>query len=65
MAQVDNDRRLVALAQALRAFRDEWPHQLELIALKAKIAKARYDAAKAEGFDTRDALVLCVRDIEV
>jgi hypothetical protein len=59
MAQVDNDRHLVAIAQALRAFRDQWPHQLELIALKAKIAKARYDSAKAEGFDARDALMLC------
>ena len=46
---------------ALQDIRDRWPARLELIALQAKIAKARFDALRREGFDAGQALQLCVK----
>lgn len=65
MTQQNEDAQLVAMAQAMRKFADQWPHQLQLIALKAKTCKARYDALRREGFPVDQSLQLCLKDCEL
>lgn len=38
---------------------------LDIIAYKAKMARARYLALRAEGFDFTEALRLCVEDVKL
>ena len=56
-------------AQALRSLmqnlREGWPMQLELIGWRAKVAKARFDALRREGFDVPQALQLCLKEVEL
>ena len=65
MSQPDNDRQRVAIAQAIKAAMDLWPAQVELIALKARTAKARYDALRRVGFSAGEAIQLCIKDVEL
>ena len=64
----DEDSTKAREAQAMRALiqdiRERWPARLELIAMQAKIAKARFDALRREGFDAAQALQLCVKTWE-
>jgi hypothetical protein len=61
----DDDQARAKDAQTMRAvvqdIRDRWPARIELIAIQAKIAKARFDALRREGFDVSQSLQLCVK----
>jgi hypothetical protein len=68
MSTQDEDAARAKQAQHIKALmkevRESWPMQLELIVWKAKVAKARFDALRREGFEVGQALHLCVKDIE-
>lgn len=49
---------------ALQELRERWPMRLEYICWQAKVAKARFDALRREGFDTSEALQLCIKNWE-
>lgn len=53
------------VAQILKNMRETWPLQLDIFALKAKTARARYLALRAEGFSFDEALRLCVEDVKL
>lgn len=59
------DKLRADFAQAIREANNHWPHQLALISWKAKMAKARYDALRREGFGFTEALALCTKDVEL
>jgi hypothetical protein len=59
------EARRVALAIGIKQINDSWAHELELMALKARLAKARYDAALKAGFSEHQALAMCVRPVEL
>ena len=63
--QPDPDAGKAALAQALKTLNDQWPHELQLIALQAKIIRARHLALMKEGFSYAEALTLCTRKPEL
>jgi hypothetical protein len=56
------DKELVEVAKALKGLQAEWPYHLEMIAHKARVARARYLALRREGFDANEALMLCIND---
>jgi hypothetical protein len=56
---------LVEIARSLKTFQAEWPYHLEIIAFKARMARARYLALRKEGFDVREALDLCISDVRI
>jgi hypothetical protein len=49
---------------ALQGLRSRWPMHLDMISWQAKVAKAKFDAARREGFDVAHALQLCVKNWE-
>jgi hypothetical protein len=57
-------REAQAIRAALQGLRERWPAQLELIGWQAKVAKAKFDAARREGFEVSHALQLCVKQWE-
>lgn len=61
--RTDQDK--VNLATAIKQALEELPAQLELIALKAKICRARFLALRKEGFTNQEALMLCLRDVDL
>lgn len=61
----EQERRTASIAQAMKAMTDDWTNQVRLYALQAKIARARYDAHRKEGFSVSEALTLCVKPIEL
>jgi hypothetical protein len=61
----DDEKSRVAMAQAIKAAFDEWPARLELVAYQAKLARARFQALRKEGFDVGQALQLCTKNVEV
>lgn len=56
-----NDEKSVALARLIKQIDEEWPHQLGMLRLQAKMLKARYDELKKVGFSDAEALDLCWR----
>lgn len=62
---LDPEAQRAALAQALKHVEDQWVHELELIAFRARLAKARFDALRKAGFDACQALQLCCRQVEL
>lgn len=63
--QDEQEKQRVALAQVLKNAQDNFAFTVQIIGLKAKTARARYVALKREGFETGEALQLCVKDIEL
>lgn len=61
----DPDKTAAEGAKAIRKVMDQWPHQLAIIALEAKIVKARFDAYRREGFEVLQALALAAKKIEL
>ena len=65
----DEDRAKVKVIQDFKthlgAFQERWPLELEMIRIRAKLAKARYDALRKEGFSVTEALTLCTKQIEI
>jgi hypothetical protein len=61
----EQERRTAGLAQAIKLLADDWTNQIRMFAIEAKVAKARYDAHVAAGFDRTQALQLCVKKIEI
>jgi hypothetical protein len=61
----ESERRTASIAQSLKLVADDWINQVRIFALEAKVAKARYDAHLAAGFDAKEALTLCVKKIEL
>lgn len=61
----DPDKVAAEGAKAIRKVMDQWPHQLAIIALEAKIVKARYDAYRREGFEVLHALSLAMKKPEL
>ena len=59
MSNKDNDKGKVALAQLARDIRENLHAHIELSQLQAKIARAKYLALIAEGFNEHQALALC------
>lgn len=59
------EERVAAVAKIIQRARDEWPLELELLAFKARVAKARFDAARKAGFEVSQALALCLKDVEL
>jgi hypothetical protein len=59
------EKELVEIARSLKTFQAEWPYHLEIIAFKARMARARYLALRKEGFDVREALDLCISDVRI
>ena len=57
-------REVRAFRAALHDLRERWPMQLEMIGWQAKVAKARYDALRREGFEVGQALQLCCKSLE-
>ncbi|MGQ3051082.1 MAG: hypothetical protein ACT6S0_04795 [Roseateles sp.] len=55
----------VLVAAHLRAMRENWPMQLDILAFKAKMARARYLALRQEGFAFDEALRLCLEDVKL
>jgi len=49
-------------AHALKSLNDGFDMQVEVIGYKARICKARYDAAIAQGFTPAEALDICTKD---
>jgi len=65
MTDDHTEKQRVKHAQAVRMFLDNWAFEVELIGVKAKIARARYLALRREGFDVPEALQLCIRQVEI
>jgi hypothetical protein len=63
--QDEQERQRVALAQILKNAADNFAFTVQIIGLKAKTARARYVALKREGFETSEALQLCLKDVEL
>lgn len=61
----DNEPQRVALARAIKEAMDNWAGHVEIIKYKAKVAKARYDALRREGFGPAEAMHLCTKDVEL
>lgn len=61
----DNEPQRVVLARAIKEAMDNWAAQVEIIKFKAKVAKARYDALRREGFGHTEAMCLCTKDVEL
>lgn len=59
------EARRVTLLAAARALKDNWVYELDVIAIKSRYAKARYDALRREGFEVTHALALCVKNVEL
>lgn len=61
----EDDKGRVAIAKALRAIEENWAPQMQLIAMQARIVRARYDALLKAGFSEPQALELCSKDIKL
>lgn len=61
----DEDKQLVAVAQAIKKMNEQWLHEVEMIRMVCKIVKARYDGFIAAGFTAEQALVLCLKRTEL
>ena len=61
----DDDAGNVALAQGIKHILANWAMQVELIGLKAKIARARFLALRREGFSVDEALNICIKDSSI
>lgn len=48
-----------ALAQDIKKMEESWVMQLQIMALRARIAKAKYDALVKAGFEPAQALKIC------
>lgn len=59
------DQEKVNLARLIKEAQEEWPAYLSFIQYKAKVCWARYSSLKREGFSHSDALMLCLKDIEL
>lgn len=58
MSEKENDKRAVAMAQAIKAITDNWTAQVELQRAFARLARVKYLALIAEGFTEEQALQL-------
>jgi len=58
------DARRAGMAKAIKLINDQWTHELELIAVKARLAHARYEALLKAGFPPADALAICHKPID-
>lgn len=66
MTQDDQEEKArAAVASAIKHSLDNWAFQLHIFAFKAKTARARYLAARVEGFTVDEALRLCVEDVKL
>lgn len=61
--RTDQDK--VNLATAIKQALEEWPAQLAVIGYKAKICRARFLALRKEGFTSQEAMMLCLRDVDL
>jgi hypothetical protein len=61
----EEDKARVAVAQMILKLADNWVQELQIIAVRARMTKARYDALRKVGFDSRDALILCTKTLEL
>ena len=64
-ADDQQEKSRVLIAAHLRSMRANWPMQLDIIAFKSKMARARYLALRAEGFAFDEALRLCLEDVKL
>lgn len=64
-AEDEQEKARVNVAALLRNMRENWPMQLDIIAFKAKMARARYLALRAEGFTFEEALRLCTQEVQL
>jgi hypothetical protein len=56
---MDEDKAKVTQAQAIKHLSDNWPMQVEGIAICARLTRAKYLALMREGFTASEALFLC------
>jgi hypothetical protein len=61
----DPDKTAAEGALTIRKVMEQWPHQLAIIALEAKMVKARFDAYRREGFEVMHALSICLKKPEL
>lgn len=61
----EQEKQRAGVAMLLKSMRETWPLQLDIIAFKAKTARARYLALRAEGFSFDEAIRLCVEDVKL
>lgn len=64
-AEDEQEKARVNVAALLRGMRENWPMQLDIIAFKAKTARARYLALRAEGFSFDEAMRLCTQNVQL
>jgi len=56
---MNEDKKRVDLAQAVKHLQENLPALLEIEDLNAKVAWRKFTALRAEGFDAQQALELC------
>ena len=65
MTEDEQEKQRAGVALLLKNMRETWPLQVDIIKLKAKTARARFVALRAEGFELDEALRLCLEDVKL
>lgn len=65
MDEKKEDAQRVMLAQTIKKALSNWAFEVEVIGIRAKICRARYLALRKEGFESGEALTLCLKAVEL
>jgi hypothetical protein len=61
----EDEARRALLAQSIKNVDSSWALEVELIIVKARFAKVKFDALCKAGFSREDALLLCTKTLDL